>query len=76
MGGFQGNFSSLAAHDLGGVAIQASVERSGVEPAAIGEVLFGNSLMAGHGQAPARQAAHKGRLPDTAGAVTLWKMRG
>ena len=76
MGGFQGDFSSLAAHDLGGVAIRAAVERSGVDPAAIGEVLFGNCLMAGQGQAPARQAAYKGGLPDSAGAVTLSKMCG
>jgi len=42
----------------------------------VGEVLFGNCLMAGQGQAPARQAAYKGGLPDSAGAVTLSKMCG
>jgi acetyl-CoA C-acetyltransferase len=57
MGGFQGDFSTLAAHDLGGAAIRAAVERSGVPADAIGEVLMGNCLMAGQGQAPARQAA-------------------
>ena len=56
MGGFQGDFSSLAAHDLGGVAIKAAVERAGIAPDTVGEVLFGNCLMAGQGQAPARQA--------------------
>ncbi|RYF61328.1 MAG: acetyl-CoA C-acyltransferase [Comamonadaceae bacterium] len=76
MGGFQGDFSSLAAHDLGGVAIKAAVERSGITADAVGEVLFGNCLMAGQGQAPARQAAYKGGLPDSAGAVTLSKMCG
>ena len=76
MGGFQGDFASLAAHDLGGVAIRAAVERAGVAPEAVGEVLFGNCLMAGQGQAPARQAAYKGGLPDSAGAVTLSKMCG
>ena len=76
MGAFQGDFSSLSAHDLGGVAIRAAVERAGIAPASVGEVLFGNCLMAGQGQAPARQAAYKGGLPDSAGAVTLSKMCG
>ncbi|MBC7438183.1 MAG: acetyl-CoA C-acyltransferase [Bdellovibrionales bacterium] len=76
MGGFQGDFSPLAAHDLGGAAIKAAMERSGVSPDAVGEVLFGNCLMAGQGQAPARQAAFKGGLPKGAGAVTLSKMCG
>jgi acetyl-CoA C-acetyltransferase len=76
MGGFQGDFASLAAHDLGGVAIRAAMERSGVAPGLVNEVLFGNCLMAGQGQAPARQAGFKGGLPDSAGAVTLSKMCG
>jgi acetyl-CoA C-acetyltransferase len=76
MGAFQGDFSSLAAHDLGGAAIKAAVARAGVSPEAVGEVLFGNCLMAGQGQAPARQAAFKGGLPKGAGAVTLSKMCG
>jgi acetyl-CoA C-acetyltransferase len=76
MGSFQGDFSSLAAHDLGGAAIKAAVERSGVSGELVNEVLFGNCLMAGQGQAPARQAAFKGGLPISAGAVTLSKMCG
>ena len=76
MGSFQGDFAALAAHDLGGAAIQAAVQRAGIDPAAVNEVLFGNCLMAGQGQAPARQAAYKGGLPDSAGAVTLSKMCG
>lgn len=76
MGSFQSDFASLAAHDLGGVAIQAAVERAGVKPELVTEVLFGNCLMAGQGQAPARQAAFKGGLPKSAGAVTLSKMCG
>ena len=76
MGGFQGDFASLAAHDLGGAAIKAAVERSGVSPEKIDEVLFGNCLMAGQGQAPARQAGFKGGLPASTGAVTLSKMCG
>ena len=76
MGAFQGDFSSLSAHDLGGAAIKAAMQRSGVAPDLVGEVLFGNCLMAGQGQAPARQAAFKGGLPKGAGAVTLSKMCG
>ena len=76
MGSFQGDFSSLAAHDLGGVAIKAAVERAGIQPDLVTEVLFGNCLLAGQGQAPARQAAFKGGLPKSAGAVTLSKMCG
>ncbi len=76
MGAFQGDFSALAAHDLGGAAIKAAVERSGIDPKAVDEVLFGNCLMAGQGQAPARQAALKGGLPLSTGAVTLSKMCG
>ncbi|MDO9278878.1 MAG: acetyl-CoA C-acyltransferase [Polaromonas sp.] len=76
MGGFQGDFSSLAAHDLGGAAINAAIERAGISPALVDEVLFGNCLMAGQGQAPARQAGFKGGLPASTGAVTLSKMCG
>ena len=76
MGSFQGDFASLAAHDLGGAAIKAAVERAGISADAVGEVLFGNCLMAGQGQAPARQAAFKAGLPKSAGAVTLSKMCG
>ena len=52
------------------------MQRAGISPDAITEVLFGNCLMAGQGQAPARQAAFKGGLPKSAGAVTLSKMCG
>jgi acetyl-CoA C-acetyltransferase len=76
MGSFQSDFASLAAHDLGGVAIRAAVERAGIAPELVTEVIFGNCLMAGQGQAPARQAALKGGLPKSAGAVTLSKMCG
>ena len=76
MGAFQGDFTSLAANDLGGAAIRAAVERSGVAPEKVDEVLFGNCLMAGQGQAPARQAGFKGGLPASTGAVTLSKMCG
>ena len=76
MGAFQGDFADLAAHDLGGAAIKAAVERAGIAPEQVEEVLFGNCLMAGQGQAPARQAGFKGGLPQSTGAVTLSKMCG
>ena len=73
---FQGAFSSLSANDLGAAAIKAAIERAGIVTDAVQEVLFGNCLMAGQGQAPARQAAIKAGLPYSAGAVTLSKMCG
>ena len=76
MGGFQGDFSTKSANDLGGVAIAAAVERAGVDPKLVEHVYMGNCLMAGQGQAPARQAAIKGGLPLSTGAVTLSKMCG
>ncbi|WP_343292632.1 acetyl-CoA C-acyltransferase [Vandammella animalimorsus] len=76
MGSFQGDFAALAAHDLGGAAIKAAVERAGVQPEQVDEVIFGNVLMAGQGQAPARQATLKGGLPLSTGAVTVHKVCG
>ena len=76
MGAFQGDFSALSAHDLGGAAIKAAVDRAGIPAEMVDEVLFGNCLMAGQGQAPARQAGFKGGLPASTGAVTLSKMCG
>jgi acetyl-CoA C-acetyltransferase len=76
IGGLLGDFASLPAWQLGAVAIRAAVERSGVPADQIDEVLFGNCLMAGQGQAPARQATLAAGLPRSAGAVTLSKMCG
>ncbi|WP_050464727.1 acetyl-CoA C-acetyltransferase [Herbaspirillum autotrophicum] len=76
MGAFQGELSSLTASDLGAAAIKAALERAGVAPEQVQDVLFGNCLMAGQGQAPARQAAIKAGIPVSAGAVTLSKMCG
>jgi acetyl-CoA C-acetyltransferase len=76
MGAFQGDFAALAASDLGAAAIRAAVERAGIDPASVQHVYFGNCLMAGQGQAPARQALLKAGLPATTGAVTLSKMCG
>jgi acetyl-CoA C-acetyltransferase len=76
IGGLLGDLSSLAGWELGAVAIKAAVERAGLPKDAVDEVLMGNCLMAGQGQAPARQASRKAGLPDAAGAVTLSKMCG
>jgi len=76
IGGLLGDFASLAAWELGAVAIKAAVERAGVPGDAVDEVLMGCCLMAGQGQAPARQALRRAGLPDSAGAVTLSKMCG
>jgi acetyl-CoA C-acetyltransferase len=76
MGAMLGDLASLSASDLGAVAIRAAVERAGIEPNQVQEVLFGNCLMAGQGQAPARQAMIKAGLPVSTAAVTLSKMCG
>ena len=76
IGGMLGDFSSQQAWELGAVAIRAAVARAGVPGDAIDEVLMGNCLMAGQGQAPARQAMRRAGLPDSTGAVTLSKMCG
>jgi acetyl-CoA C-acetyltransferase len=76
MGGFQGELSSLTASDLGAVAIKAAIERAGIEPGDVQEVIMGNVLPAGQGQAPARQAAIKAGLPLGVGATTVNKMCG
>jgi acetyl-CoA C-acetyltransferase len=76
IGGMLGDFASLPAWELGAVAIRAAVQRAGVPADAVDEVLMGNCLMAGQGQAPARQAALKAGLPTSAGAITLSKMCG
>ena len=76
MGGFAGDFASLAASDLGAVAIKAAVERAGIAPADVDEVIMGNVLPAGQGQAPARQASLKAGLPLAAGCTTINKMCG
>jgi acetyl-CoA C-acetyltransferase len=76
IGGLLGDFSSLQAWQLGAVAIKAAVERAGVKGESVDEVLFGCCLMAGQGQAPARQATLAAGLPQSSGAVTLSKMCG
>jgi acetyl-CoA C-acetyltransferase len=76
IGKFQGTLAGFAASDLGAIAIRAAVERAGVDPASIDEVLMGNVVPAGQGQAPARQAAIKAGLPPTVGATTVNKICG
>jgi len=76
IGGLLGDFSGLQAWELAAVAIKAAVERAGVPGDAIQEAFIGNCLMAGQGQAPARQAVLKAGLPQSVGAVTLSKMCG
>jgi acetyl-CoA C-acetyltransferase len=76
VGGLLGDFSSLQAHQLGSTAIKAAVERAGIAGDAVDEALMGCCLMAGQGQAPARQAVLGAGLPQSVGAVTLSKMCG
>jgi acetyl-CoA C-acetyltransferase len=76
MAGFQGEFAALTAPQLGSVAIAAAVERSGLTPQQIDEVLMGCVLPAGLGQAPARQAALGAGLPLSTGCTTINKMCG
>lgn len=76
VGGFLGELSGLSASDLGGHAIAGAIQRAGLSPEAVDEALMGCVLPAGQGQAPARQAARKGGLPDSVEAVTVNKMCG
>jgi len=73
---WKGAFNMTHGATLGGHAVKHAVQRAGIAPELVTEVIFGNCLMAGQGQAPARQAALKGGLPQSAGAVTLSKMCG
>ena len=76
MGGFQGDFKNVTASELGAAAIKAAVERAGMKPADVQEVIMGNVLSAGQGQAPARQAALGAGLPPAVGCTTVNKMCG
>ncbi len=76
MGGFQGALSGASATQLGATAVRAAVERSGVSPDAVDQILMGCVLPAGLGQAPARQAAIGAGLPDKVAATTVNKMCG
>lgn len=76
IGRFQGALSAMPAPLLGGVAIREAVRRCGIDPVRVDEVLMGNVVQAGIGQAPARQAAIKAGLPPSVGATTINKICG
>ena len=76
MGGMLGSLSGLAAHQLGAVAIKAAVERAGIPVDAVDEVIMGNVLQAGQGQAPARQAALGAGLSKGVACTTVHKVCG
>lgn len=76
VGRFQGGLSSIPAAKLGALAVKAAVERAGIDPRDVEEVLMGNVVQAGNGQAPARQAAIFAGLPATVGATTVNKVCG
>ena len=74
MGGFQGDLDSFSASELGGMAIKGAMEKAGITR--VDEVIMGNVLGAGQGQAPARQAGFAAGLDETVPATTLNKMCG
>ena len=76
MGAMMGSLSGLAANELGAIAIKAAVERAGIEPGTVNEVIMGNVLQAGQGQAPARQAAIGAGLPLSVSCTTVHKVCG
>ena len=70
IGCFQGTLARHSAVELGSVVVKALVERSGIDPQCIDEVILGQVLTAGTGQNPARQSAIRGGLPNTVSAIT------
>lgn len=76
MGSMMGSLSGLSAHELGAIAIKAAIERAGIQGDAVNEVIMGNVLQAGQGQAPARQAALGAGLPLSVGCTTIHKVCG
>jgi acetyl-CoA C-acetyltransferase len=76
IGSFQGSLSSLPAPKLGAIAIEGALKRAGVKPEQVTEVIMGNVLTAGEGQAPARQAAIFAGIPTSAHALTVNKVCG
>ncbi|NLC34915.1 MAG: acetyl-CoA C-acetyltransferase, partial [Alcaligenaceae bacterium] len=76
MGGMMGSLSGLPAYELGATAIKAAIERAGIQADVVDEVIMGNVLQAGQGQAPARQAALGAGLPKSAACTTIHKVCG
>ena len=70
-GKFMGALKGLQAHELGAVVVREAVARAGIDPASVDECIMGNVISAGQGQAPARQAALRGGLPDRVAAMTI-----
>jgi acetyl-CoA C-acetyltransferase len=76
IGRFMGGLSPLSATELGARAVRAALERSGIDPEDIDDVILGNVVSAGLGQAPGRQAALHGGVPETVGAMTVSRVCG
>jgi acetyl-CoA C-acetyltransferase len=76
VGRFLGGLTPLSAPELGAIAIRAALERSGIEREDIDEAIIGNVVQAGVGQAPARQAAYHGGVPESVPAMTVNKVCG
>ena len=76
IGKFQGSLSSVPATQLGAIAVKAAVERAGINPEEIEEVIMGNVVQAGEGQAPARQSGILSGIPATVSASTVNKVCG
>ncbi len=76
VGSFNGAFATVSAHDLGSVALRAAMERAGMEPAEVDEVILGQVLSAAQGQNPARQAARNAGLPDERTAFGINQLCG
>src|SRR3978361_943490 len=74
MGRLLGSLKDFSGADLGGVAIKAALERAGVTPEQVQYVIMGQVLLAGAGQIPARQAAHKAGIPLSVPALTINKV--
>ncbi|MEE8551633.1 MAG: acetyl-CoA C-acetyltransferase [Gemmatimonadota bacterium] len=76
IGRYLGGLAKLQATELGAIVIREAVDRAGIEPEAVDEVIMGNVLQGGEGQAPARQAAVRGGIPGTVPSVTINKVCG
>jgi acetyl-CoA C-acetyltransferase len=76
IGKFLGSLSALQAPELGAIAIRAAVQRAGISPDDVEEVILGNVIQGGVGQAPARQAALKAGIPSSVSALTVNKVCG
>ncbi len=76
IGKFQGSLAGIPATELGAIAIREAVKRAGIEGESVDEVIMGNVVSAGEGQAPARQAAMHAGLPASVGATTINKVCG